>query len=99
VLEAAVIGRPDPVFGEQPVAFVALRPGRVATAEELVEHAGRALARYKVPRAVYVEDTLPKNAVGKIAKPVLRERFRTEPRIAPAAGAVQHSGLTTPERG
>jgi long-chain acyl-CoA synthetase len=99
VLEAAVIGRPDPVFGEQPVAFVALRPGRVATAEELVEHAGRALARYKVPRAVYIEDTLPKNAVGKIAKPVLRERFRTESRIAPAAGAVQHAGSTTSERG
>jgi long-chain acyl-CoA synthetase len=76
VLEAAVVGKPDPVFGEQPVAFVALRPGHTAAPEDLMEHCRLSLARYKVPREVYVEQTLPKNALGKIAKPVLRERLK-----------------------
>jgi long-chain acyl-CoA synthetase len=76
VLEAAVIGRPDAVFGEQPVAFVALRPGRTAGPQDLIEHCLGTLARYKVPREVYLEEALPKNAVGKIAKPALRERLR-----------------------
>jgi long-chain acyl-CoA synthetase len=78
VLEAAVVGRPDAVFGEQPVAFVALRPGRNVEPEALIEHCGKSLARYKVPRGIYIEDVLPKNAVGKIAKPTLRERLRAE---------------------
>ena len=75
VLEAAVVGQPDPVFGEQPVAFVTLRPGFSAVPEDLTGHCRRSLARYKVPREVYIEQTLLKNAVGKIAKPVLRERL------------------------
>ena len=77
VLEAAVVGQPDPVFGEQPVAFVALRPDQDSKPgpDDLVEHCRLSLARYKVPREVYIEQVLPKNAVGKIAKPVLRERL------------------------
>ena len=78
VLEAAVVGRPDAVFGEQPVAFVALRPGRSAEPDDLIEHCLGSLAKYKVPRLVCIEEALPKNAVGKIAKPVLRERLRAE---------------------
>jgi long-chain acyl-CoA synthetase len=76
VLEAAVVGQPDPVFGEQPVAFVTIRPGFDVVPEELIEHCRQSLARYKVPREVYIEETLPKNPVGKIAKPVLRERLK-----------------------
>jgi hypothetical protein len=78
VLEAAVVGRPDAVFGEQPVAFVALRPGRSVVPANLIEHCLGFLARYKVPREVYIEKVLPKNPVGKIAKPMLRERLRAE---------------------
>ncbi len=78
VLEAAVVGQPDPVFGEQPVAFVTLRHGHTAGPEDIMEHSRLSLARYKVPRAVYIEETLPKNPVGKIAKPVLRERLRQQ---------------------
>ena len=44
--------------------------------EDLIEHCRRSLARYKVPREVYIEEMLPKNAVGKIAKPELRQRLR-----------------------
>jgi len=76
VLEAAVVGQPDPVFGEQPVAFVTLRPGFSAIPDDFAGHCRRSLARYKVPCEVYIEETLPKNAVGKIAKPVLRGRLK-----------------------
>jgi acyl-CoA synthetase (AMP-forming)/AMP-acid ligase II len=78
VFEAAVVGRPHPVYGEEPVAFVAFRDGARAEPDELIEHCRLSLARFKTPRAVYVEDALPKNPVGKIDKPSLRRR------VAPA---------------
>ena len=74
VADAAVVGRPDPLFGEEPVAFVVLRPGLVAEPDELIEHCRTLLAKFKVPRAVYITTDLPKTPIGKIAKPVLRER-------------------------
>jgi acyl-CoA synthetase (AMP-forming)/AMP-acid ligase II len=87
VFEAAVVGQPDSVFGEQPVAFVALRPGFDTTPEDLIEHCRRSLARYKVPREVHIEQTLPKNAVGKIAKSLLRQRLRDA--RAPEPGSIR----------
>ena len=75
VLEAAVVGRPDPLFGEEPVAFVVLRPGLAAEPDELIEHCKNVLAKFKVPRAVFIETDLPTTPIGKIAKPVLRERI------------------------
>ncbi len=88
VLEAAVVGRPDPVYREQAIAFVTLRPGRSAAPDELIEHCRRWLARYKAPYEVYVEPVLPRNAAGTIAKPALRERFRSSATwTRPRAGA------------
>ncbi|MGZ4331694.1 MAG: class I adenylate-forming enzyme family protein, partial [Solirubrobacteraceae bacterium] len=75
VLEAAVVGRPDPLFGEEPVAFVVLRPGHAAEPDELIEHCKNVLAKFKVPRAVFIEANLPRTPIGKIAKPELRERI------------------------
>ena len=72
VVEAAVVGRPHDVLGEEPVAFVALRPGAETTPDALTERCAAHLARYKVPRTVAVLPTLPKNPVGKIDKPALR---------------------------
>ena len=72
VLEAAVVGAPDPVLGEVPVAHVALLPGARATGDELVEHCRERLARVKIPVAVHITGSLPKNPVGKIDKPRLR---------------------------
>ena len=72
VLEAAVVGRPDERWGEVPVAFVVLRPGGTATAEELVGHCRRELARYKVPKGVTFLDALPRNPSGKVLKRELR---------------------------
>ncbi len=74
VLEASVVGRPDPRWGEVPVAFVVLRAGMTAGAEELLEFCRARLARFKTPRAVRFVDALPRNPSGKVLKRVLREQ-------------------------
>jgi fatty-acyl-CoA synthase len=74
VLEVAVVGRPDDRWGEVPVAFVALRAGDTATADELVEHCRARLAKYKVPKDVTFIEALPRNPSGKVLKRELRTR-------------------------
>ena len=75
VMEAAVVARPDPYWGETPCAFVALKPGAEARAEDIVDWCRSHLARFKVPRHV-VFGPLPKTSTGKIQKFLLRERAR-----------------------
>ena len=77
VAHAAVVGRPDPVMGEEPVAFVIPTPGASINEAELIAHCRGVLARFKVPRAIHTVDTLPRNAVGKVTKDVLRQRLRS----------------------
>ena len=72
--EAAVYGVPDPLKGEQVRAAVVLKPGREASAEELVQFCRDHLAAYKVPARVDLVRELPKSATGKILKRVLREQ-------------------------
>ncbi|HEU4366006.1 MAG TPA: acyl-CoA synthetase, partial [Candidatus Krumholzibacteria bacterium] len=72
VLECAVIAIPDETWGEAPKAFVSLRPGAAASAEELLEHCRARLARFKVPRAIAF-GPLPKTSTGKVQKFVLRD--------------------------
>lgn len=72
VLEAAVIGVPDPVWGEVVVAYVQAAPGRIIDTDRLQKHCVASLSGYKRPVAIHVLDTLPRNAVGKIAKAALR---------------------------
>jgi long-chain acyl-CoA synthetase len=73
VLEVAVVGRPDPVMGEEPIAFVVARTGHDLDAAELLESMRTVLAKFKVPKEVQVVDALPRNAVGKIVKAPLRD--------------------------
>ncbi|BBK39467.1 acyl-CoA synthetase [Allostella sp. ATCC 35155] len=75
VLEVAVVARPDPHWGETPCAFVALKEGAAATADEIIAFARANLARYKVPRTV-VFGPLPKTSTGKVQKFALRDRAR-----------------------
>jgi malonyl-CoA/methylmalonyl-CoA synthetase len=71
VAEAAVVGRPDPVRGEIPVAYVVLRAP--IDPETLETRCRDKLASFKVPRAFYAVDALPRNAMGKIQKHLLAE--------------------------
>ncbi|MFE7484377.1 AMP-binding protein [Streptomyces sp. NPDC057552] len=73
VLDAAVLGLPHPVLGEEVAAVVRLRPGAGATADALREHVGRSLAGFKVPaRVLFTEEPLRRNAAGKLLKRELR---------------------------
>lgn len=75
VLLAAAVGRPDAYAGELPVAYVALKPGAQATADELLQFAVDAIPeRAAVPKEIIVLDALPTTAVGKIFKPELVRR-------------------------
>jgi acyl-CoA synthetase (AMP-forming)/AMP-acid ligase II len=74
VLEAAVVGRPDDRWGEVPVAYVVMNAPGTTTAEDLIEHCGQQLARFKIPKAVVVVDALPRNPSGKVLKRELRDR-------------------------
>lgn len=75
VREVAVVGEPDAQWGENVCAFVALRTGATAAADELVDLVRARLAGYKKPKRVVFVDELPKNASGKIAKAELRARL------------------------
>jgi acyl-CoA synthetase (AMP-forming)/AMP-acid ligase II len=69
VTDAALIGVPHPTLGEEPAAVVHLAPGTTASEEELRTWVAERLAKFKVPvRIAFVEDTLPRNANGKILK-------------------------------
>ncbi len=75
VHQSAVIGVPDPKWGEVGKACVVLRPGAAAGEDELLAFLREHLAAYKVPRSVVFLDALPVSAAGKILKRELRERF------------------------
>lgn len=77
VLEAAVIGKPDPIYGEVPVAYVSLRPGSTLTSDDLFDVCRKALSKFKLPVDIIIRDDLPKNSVGKLHKPALRAEHRS----------------------
>ena len=77
VLEVAVIGVPDPKWGEAIRAVVALRHGASVTAAELIEWCRGRATHFKCPTSVVFVDTLPKGGTGKVQKGVLREKYGT----------------------
>jgi malonyl-CoA/methylmalonyl-CoA synthetase len=76
VVESAVIGLPHPDFGEAVAAVVVHKPGAIIDAGEIIARLKGQIANYKVPKRVFVVDELPRNAMGKVQKSVLRERHR-----------------------
>ncbi|MBL8093464.1 MAG: AMP-binding protein [Anaerolineales bacterium] len=74
VADAALIGQPDPKWGEVGLVIVMLKPGAQASVDELLALCQGRLARYKIPKRV-VFDTLPYSPYGKVMKPVLRAKY------------------------
>ncbi len=72
---AAVVAKPDKKWGETPCAFVELKPGMTATAEEILDWCGKGLAKFKIPKHVVFTE-IPKTSTGKIQKFKLREKAR-----------------------
>ena len=78
VLESAVFGVPHPDLGEAVAAAVVLRDARATTAEALLAALSERLARFKIPRNIDILDELPRNAMGKVQKNILRQTFETK---------------------
>jgi malonyl-CoA/methylmalonyl-CoA synthetase len=70
-----VIGVADPDFGEAVTAVVVAKPGYVLREADIVAVLKQEMAGFKVPKRVYVVDELPRNAMGKVEKNVLRQRY------------------------
>ena len=76
VMLAAVVAQPDPKWGETPCAFIELKEGASASAEEIIEFCRARMARFKAPKSV-VFGPLPRTSTGKIQKFLLREKARS----------------------
>ena len=77
VRESAVVGLPHPDFGEAVIAAIVARQGeKTPTEPEVIAALKAKLANFKVPKRVYIVDDLPKNAMGKVQKNILRDRFK-----------------------
>jgi malonyl-CoA/methylmalonyl-CoA synthetase len=77
VEESAVVGVPDPDFGEAVAAVIVGKPGHTLTEAAIISALKGEIANFKVPKRVYFAPELPRNAMGKIQKAVLREQFST----------------------
>ena len=75
VLACAVVAKPDPKWGETPLAFVEVKSGATVSQTELIAHCKNLLASYKVPKEIRFEE-IPKTSTGKIQKFQLRERAK-----------------------
>ncbi|MFN4353462.1 malonate--CoA ligase [Parvibaculum sp.] len=76
VLESAIVGVPHADFGEAGVAVVVLRPGKALDEAELISRVKAKLANYKVPKRAFFVESLPRNAMGKVQKNLLRDEYR-----------------------
>jgi len=73
VTDAVTVGVPDPYRGETIKAFIVLKQGQTATEAEIIKFCKGKLAPYKVPKLVEFRNSIPKSAVGKILRKILRD--------------------------
>jgi acyl-CoA synthetase (AMP-forming)/AMP-acid ligase II len=75
VIEACTVGVPDKVYGEEVVAYVVLRPGAGAGADDILRHCAMALPAFKAPKRIVLSHALPKTERGKLDRKALVERW------------------------
>ena len=81
VMESAVVGAPDAIFGEEVMACLVLNQGDVLTEESFRDWCRTNMASYKVPKYVDFREALPKNILGKILKKELKSTLKSEGKI------------------
>jgi long-chain acyl-CoA synthetase len=82
VIDAAAIGIPHPMKGEEVKAFVVLKPGATATPEQIVAHCRERLAPFKVPKEIEFRESLPKTLIGKTLRRQLAQEDRAKRKTA-----------------
>jgi len=75
VAEAALVGVPDPEWGQQPRAIIALKEGETATEEEIIDFCRDKLSGFKRPRSVVFIEEIPHTSTGKVIRKALREQY------------------------
>ncbi len=93
VLDVAVVGVPDPKYGEAVCACIRLRPGVAVTEEDIQEFCRGQIAHYKVPRYVRFVDGFPLTVSGKVQKYLIREQSARRARSLRGAACVRHEVL------
>ena len=78
VHEAAAVGVPDNIYGEEVVAYVVVKPGEELTEDEVKAHCAEVLPEYRMPKRVYFVDDLPKNDRGKVRRDDLKELWQRD---------------------
>ncbi len=75
VVDAAVIGSPDPYWSEIVIAIVVIAPDQEVKEEDVIDFCKKDLAGYKVPKKIFITDALPRNPSGKLLKNELRKKY------------------------
>ena len=78
VIEAATVGVPDAIYGEEVVSYVVARPGATLDTEELLRYCAAALPAFKAPKQIVLTSALPKTERGKLDRKALAERWQRE---------------------
>src|SRR5262249_27089602 len=82
LIEAATVGVPDAVYGEEVVSYVVVRPGAEIDADELLRYCGTVLPAFKAPKQIVVSAALPKTERGKLDRRALAERWSATSRTS-----------------